>query len=290
MVSAALGTQVIGSIIRPASYCGVHGFKPSLGSLNRGGSFDHLSQSCQGVLAASLEELWLVARTLSSRAGGDPGFPGLSGPQGAPPARRPAAVAVLRTDGWATVDREAADAFAQAQERLRRAGVRLLTRGDAPAVAAVEDAIRGAMSLSRAINAWESRWPLNTYARDLGAEGLSESSRARLAEAEAMTQEDYQELLRERAARRDIYARLASEAEACITLAASGPAPPGLASTGDPTFAVPASLLGVPAVSLPLLRAGGLPLGLQVIGFNGRDADLLAVAAGLSRACDPGAP
>jgi Asp-tRNA(Asn)/Glu-tRNA(Gln) amidotransferase A subunit family amidase len=99
-----------------------------------------------------------------------------------------------------------------------------------------------------------------------------------------MTQEDYQALLRERAARRETHARLASEAEACITLAASGPAPVGLASTGDPTFAVPASLLGVPAVALPLLQAGGLPLGLQVIGFNGRDADLFAVAAGLADA------
>jgi Asp-tRNA(Asn)/Glu-tRNA(Gln) amidotransferase A subunit family amidase len=54
-----------------------------------------------------------------------------------------------------------------------------------------------------------------------------------------------------------------------------------MAATGDPTFAVPASLLGVPALSLPLLSAGGLPLGLQVIGFEGRDADLFAVAAGL---------
>jgi Asp-tRNA(Asn)/Glu-tRNA(Gln) amidotransferase A subunit family amidase len=86
MVSAALGTQVIGSIIRPASYCGCYGYKPSLGSINRGGSFDYLSQSCAGVLGATLDELWIVAREISARAGGDPGSRGLSGPRNPPAA------------------------------------------------------------------------------------------------------------------------------------------------------------------------------------------------------------
>ena len=89
IVSAALGTQVIGSIIRPASFCGCFGYKPSIGSINRGGSFDYLSQSSAGVLAATLPELWIVAREISARVGGDPGFPGLSGPREAPAARQP---------------------------------------------------------------------------------------------------------------------------------------------------------------------------------------------------------
>jgi Asp-tRNA(Asn)/Glu-tRNA(Gln) amidotransferase A subunit family amidase len=167
------------------------------------------------------------------------------------------------------------------QERFARNGIRLLTRADTPVVAAAEDAIRDATSVSRRINAWESLWPLNTYARDMDAEGLSEAMRARLAEAEKMTLEEYQQLLKERGRRREIYRTLAAAAEACITLSAPGPAPVGLAATGDPIFAVPATLLGVPALSLPLLSAGGLPLGLQVIGFQGRDADLFAVAGAL---------
>ncbi len=61
MVPAALGTQVVGSILRPASFCGCVGFKPSVGRINRGGSYDYFSQSCTGVLAASLEDAWLVA-------------------------------------------------------------------------------------------------------------------------------------------------------------------------------------------------------------------------------------
>jgi Asp-tRNA(Asn)/Glu-tRNA(Gln) amidotransferase A subunit family amidase len=74
---AALGTQVIGSTIRPASYCGCIGFKASVGALNRGGSYDGLSQSATGVLAATLEDAWQVAYEIAVRAGGDPGYPGL---------------------------------------------------------------------------------------------------------------------------------------------------------------------------------------------------------------------
>lgn len=281
MVSAALGTQVIGSIIRPASYCGCYGYKPSLGSINRGGSFDHLSQSSAGVLAATLPEMWIVAREISARSGGDPGFRGLSGSREAPGIRKPARLAALQTAGFSSVAPEAAAALAEFQRLLQQSGVRVLTRGDTPAVADVEDAIREAGALSRKINAWESRWPLNTYARDLDATGLSEVMRARLKEAEAMTIEQYQDLLADRVRCRQVYAKLATVADACITLSAAGPAPVGLESTGDPTFAIPGSLLGVPAISLPLFRVDGLPLGLQILGFSEHDADLFGIAAGL---------
>ena len=92
MLPAALGTQVIGSTLRPASFCGCYGFKPSVGGINRGGSFDGFSQSCTGTLAASLAEAWTVAREISARAGGDPGYPGLTGPQALPRAKMPKSV------------------------------------------------------------------------------------------------------------------------------------------------------------------------------------------------------
>jgi len=97
MVPAALGTQVVGSILRPASFCGCVGFKPSVGRINRGGSYDYFSQSCTGVLAASLEDAWLVAVSIAARVGGDPGYPGLQGPDEPPPPRRPRTLAVLQT-------------------------------------------------------------------------------------------------------------------------------------------------------------------------------------------------
>lgn len=283
IISAGLGTQVIGSIIRPASYCGCYGYKPSVGSLNRGGSFDHLSQSCAGVLAATASELWIVGREISARVGGDPGFKGLSGPREAPSARQPQAIGVLRTAGYAAVSAEAAIRFAEFQEKLRLDGVRLLDAENNKTVDEVETSIHDAGKLSRAINAWESRWPLNTYARDIDAAGLSKAMRARLGEAEAMSLEEYQQLLTERIRCRDVYADLTSVCDVCITLSAPGAAPMGIASTGDPTFAIPASLLGVPAVSLPLFEVEGLPLGLQVIGFQERDADLFGVAAWLEK-------
>jgi Asp-tRNA(Asn)/Glu-tRNA(Gln) amidotransferase A subunit family amidase len=279
IVPAALGTQVIGSIIRPASYCGCYGYKPSLGSINRGGSFDHLSQSCAGVLAATLEELWIVARAISARVGGDPGMRGLSGPMDAPSAGPVKTVAVLRTAGFAAAAPAAAAAFAAFQERLRGADIDVLDPDRSPAVAAAEDAISNAGPLSRRINAWESRWPLNTYSRDLDSAGLSSTMRHRLQEAESMSLEEYQKLLDERARCRAIHAKLSSICDVCITLSASGPAPVGIASTGDPTFAIPASLLGVPTLSLPMCEVDGLPLGLQVMGFNGADAELFAAAA-----------
>ena len=72
-----------------------------------------------------------------------------------------------------------------------------------------------------------------------------------------------------------------ASSDAAIILAAPGAAPVGLGSTGNPVFNVPASMLGIPALSLPLLSIDGLPLGLQIAGFVGEDASLFAVAAAI---------
>ena len=100
-ISVGIGTQVFGSIVRPASFCGCFGFKPTVGAINRGGSHDALSQSTHGPIAASLPEAWQVAYEISQRAGGDPGFPGLYGPPTCPAPSKPRRLAVLETDGWA---------------------------------------------------------------------------------------------------------------------------------------------------------------------------------------------
>ena len=107
MLPAALGTQVVGSIIRPASYCGCYGFKPSLGAINRGGSHDGLSQSCHGALAASLHDAWNLCWAIATRVGGDPGYPGLAGPEVMPAARPPRALTLLETPGWKVASDEA---------------------------------------------------------------------------------------------------------------------------------------------------------------------------------------
>src|SRR5271154_529800 len=166
-ISVGIGTQVFGSILRPASFCGCFGFKPTFGAINRGGSHDALSQSTHGPLAASLPEAWQVAYEISQRAGGDPGYPGLYGPPTCPAPSKPRRLAVLETPGWVVATPGAKAAFAETSERLKSAGVTLLSRHDDEKIAVVEDAIHDARELSHNIIAWESRWPLNTYrARD----------------------------------------------------------------------------------------------------------------------------
>ena len=279
-ISVGIGTQVFGSIVRPSSFCGCFGFKPTVGSINRGGSHDALSQSTHGPIAASLPEAWAVAYEISRRAGGDPGYPGLYGPPTCPPPSKPRRLAVLETDGWAVATAAAKEAFAEASAKLKSAGVALLSRHDNETIAAVEDTIHGARELSHAIIAWESRWPLNTYrARD--ASKLSQPMLELAARAEALTLDDYRRDIEERDRRRVVYHALAAEFDACLTLAAPGAAPVGLNWTGDPAFVIPGSMLGVPAVSLPVLEDGGLPLGLQLLGFADADAALFSTAGGV---------
>jgi Asp-tRNA(Asn)/Glu-tRNA(Gln) amidotransferase A subunit family amidase len=280
MLPAALGTQVIGSIVRPASFCGVVGFKPSVGGVNRGGSHDGLSQSADGALAATLADAWTMLREISARVGGDPGYPGLGGPRAVPAARPPRRLARLDTPGWAMAVSPARQALDGAVARLAASGIDILTRRTSPEIEAAETALADVNRVARKINAWEARWPLCLY-RD--RPGLSKASLARLAQAEAMNLEEYQALIAERARIRAVYARLAALCDGCVTLTATGPAPLGLESTGDPVFAISGSLLGVPAVSLPLLQVEELPLGLQLMGFEQQDAAMIGMAVAVER-------
>ncbi len=274
---------MIGSTIRPASYCGAYGFKPTVGAINRGGSYDYLSQSCTGTIAATLAEAWQVAYEIAIRAGGDPGCMGLVGPATMPAAHKPRTLAFLQTAGWPVATAGAQAACQGAIRGLEAAGVTIVTRANTPSVAAVETVIEEAQHVSRAINAWEGRWPLNTY-RERDVSKLSEPALARLAQAEAMTIEAYRSLLETRLSARAAYAALASDVDATISLPAPGAAPLGLDSTGDPACTVHTSYLGIPSFSLPLLRDESLPLGLQVSGFEHGDAAACAIAAWIETA------
>lgn len=281
MVPGALGSQVIGSTIRPASYCGIFGYKPSAGGINRGGSFDGFSQSSTGILAATLAETWSITREITSRAGGDAGYVGVMGPMDLPAARTPSKVAMLQTAGWANATDAAKAEYQRAIDVMQAAGIEVADRDNDSAVAAAEEAIANAMKTSMDINAWEGRWPLNTYNRDMDPAGLSESAHGRLKQAVSMSQAQFVDLLAERERVRAIYAGLKGSFDATISLSAPGAAPKGLEWTGDPLFTVHTSLISMPTLSLPVLEDEGLPLGLQVVGFVDEDADLFAVAGGV---------
>ncbi|MFZ0421453.1 MAG: amidase [Xanthobacteraceae bacterium] len=280
VLSAALGTQVIGSTIRPASFCGAFGFKPSVNGLNREGSHDYQSQSCTGVLAASLEDAWQVAYEIVARVGGDAGTPGLQGPDKMPPAAKPRRLAVLETAGWDAAPVGAKQQLNECVGRLNWAGIEIRTRQNDDTVAALESELLNAAELSHRCNGWETRWFFRSM-RERDADKLSPAIRERSQQYENLTLAEHRADLKERDRVRTVHAALAATCDACITLSAPGGAPAGLAATGNPEFAVPASLLGVPALSLPLFEVDAMPLGLQVIGFRDRDADAFAAAAWL---------
>jgi len=286
MLPAALGTQVVGSIVRPASYCGTFAIKPTVGAVNRGGSHDGLSQSAHGVLAASLEDAWNVLREIARRVGGDPGHRPLAATSGTLSGNRPRRLGVLRTGGYAAAEDYARRDLESSTDRLAAAGVEVVTAESSPALARLEEAVADAQRLSLEIVGYEMLWPLRSYL-DRDASKLSPLLRERVLKAEATTPEDYAELLDQRDAARATHDALRGDVDAIVTLSATGTAPVGLDSTGNTVFNTPASYLGIPAINLPLFEHEGLPFGLQVLGFAGADLEALSVAAGIKEMAAP---
>ena len=281
MFSAGLGTQVIGSTIRPASFCGTFGFKPTVGALNRQGCHDYQSQSATGILAATLDDTWQVTYEIASRVGGDAGNAGLTGPGKAPAPVKPRRIAFVETSGWNTTTDGAKACMQDSLQKLAAAGIEIRTRHDDDTVAALETELEEATALSHRVNTWETRWFLDGCAgRD--ASKLSKAMQDRHAQGQRMTIAQYCAALKERARIRALYAELWRTCDICLTLSAHGGAPAGLNATGNPEYAVPSSLLGVPALSLPLFMIDGMPLGLQVIGFADKDAAAFAHSAWLA--------
>ena len=295
MVPAAVGTQVLGSIVRPASYCGNVALKPSQGAINRG-ERQATSQSTHGVHANGVEDMWRVAVAIAARAGGNRGAGGLMGPPSAPLPLRPERLIAVETAGWQGLDAASRGAFEAVLDRLRAAGVAVLRRGDHPFVAAFEEAIAGASAAGGAITAWENRWAQRALV-DAHPDGVSERAKAVLASAEAMAVADYQARLAEREAAQFRHAALAPLADAVVGLASPGPAPvrngdapgekPAARPTGDYVFNAPSSMLFAPAVTVPLMAVGGLPVGVQVMGQRGEDARAAAIARWLLEAVEP---
>ena len=229
------------------------------------------------MLAATPNDAWTVASAIAQRVGGDPGFPGLIGPVLPPAARVPRRLAVLQTGGWSKTTDGARAAFDGARKTLAGLGIELIDRGQEPDIEALEQALVEALPLTLAINAYELAWPLGAYAAQ-DAKALSEAARSRLATARATAPDDYRRMLGRRGDIRARYAFVAARVDAVVTLGATGAAPVGLGSTGDTSMNVSASLLGTPAISLPLLQDGSMPLGLQLMGRQDEDADLTALA------------
>jgi Asp-tRNA(Asn)/Glu-tRNA(Gln) amidotransferase A subunit family amidase len=286
MVPAAIGTQVGGSIIRPAAYCGNFALKPTQGGINRGERLA-TSMSTHGPHANSLEDMWQVAIEAAKRCGGDRGHIGLVGPDTLPAAIKPNRLIVLETEGWPEVDDATKAGFAQLLHQLEAASVTLIRRADHPLVEALEQSIANARAVCNGVTSWENRW----YQRgmlDAAPDGLSARAQAALFKAEKMVPADYHAALIARQHGQLAHTAVAALADAAITLACPGPAPiwsgdvPGqpLAArpTGDFVFNAPSSMLFAPVVTMPLMSVGGMPVGVQLMGQQQEDARMAGLA------------
>lgn len=276
MIPVGLGTQTQGSTLRPASYCGAVGFKPTLGALNMAGvhplsaTNDHL-----GVIGATLEDVWRVASQISLGVG-SPGFGFLDGAAEVPPAPvMPRKLIRLYTRGWGETDAATKAAFESMMQSLEAAGVEVTGKSDDPRIATFEDAMERDTDSALDIVAYEMQWPFQDYVARHG-EAIGERIRGLMQRANQITPADYVAMLEKRRAIRAQAMELARAVggDAFVTLAASGPAPLGLAHSGSRSFIVPGSWLGFPAFALPVMSVHGLPLGLQLLGLERQDGKL----------------
>jgi Asp-tRNA(Asn)/Glu-tRNA(Gln) amidotransferase A subunit family amidase len=274
MAPLALGSQTAGSTIRPASFCGVYGFKPTHGLIARTGilqlsrTLDHV-----GMFSRSIEDLALLAEAIAGYDEGDPD----TRPRARVPFRDIAAqepplepmFAFIRTPHWQRAEPDAKEAFAELIEAL---GERVEEVELFPSAQDAWDWQKTIMEAEMAANL-EPLWRA-------GKDRLSERLRALIERGCETRAIDYQRAVRAAPSVAESFDELFMERyDAILTLPAPGTAPKGLGATGDPVFCVLWTLLGMPAVSLPLMRgANGLPLGVQLVGRRGFDARLLRTA------------
>ena len=278
MVPVALGTQTAGSILRPASYCGVYGFKPSHAALNMGGVHPlSNSHDTLGTLSGSLADGWVTARYIAESVGGTAPHPGLDGPAAMPLAKKPATLALLRTEAWPSVGPDTAAAFERAANTLRATGVSVVDASNNADVATLEELLIGVDKVARTITLFERRWPYLEYLHRY-PDRMSETAVARSQDSARISREEFLVALRKQQAIRAQIESMRNRVDGFISLVAAAPAPIGLESTGDRSFQIFWTLTGTPSVSLPRLSSSGLPVGLQVMGFRDSDAALAALA------------
>lgn len=282
MVSFAVGTQTFGSVIRPASFCGVVGFKPTHGLVPRtgvrllAGPLDTV-----GVFARSVADAAMIADVL---AGHDPAD---TDTRLMPPPRLldialteppvPPDLAFVKSTVWDQAEPSTQEGFRELTEAL----------GQRCTEVALPEVFEEWLGAHRSLMQAGMARNLGPYYRK-AKDQLSPALRAIIEDGLKVSAVDYLTALDWREALNSGLDQLFERYDAIVTPAAPGEAPRGLGSTGNPIFNGLWTLCGVPAVTLPLLTGpGGMPVGVQLVGRRGEDARLLRTARWLAGFLEP---
>jgi len=273
MAPLAIGTQSNGSVIRPASYCGVYGYKPSHGLISRHRVLRQSPPLDQvGVFARTVEDAALVAERIMGFDGRDPDMrpgarPALAGTLAeGPPV--PPRLAFVKTPVWDQADTDTHAAYLALVARL----------GEIVVEFELPEMFGDAVALHRTIMEADLA---GSYEREyaLGKERLSPILREMIERGRKVPAVEYDRALRRVPALNRALDPVFERHDAILTPATTGEAPVGLESTGSPIFCTIWTLCGMPAITLPVLTgAHGMPLGVQLVGAKGDDARLLRTA------------
>lgn len=264
MVPLALGSQTAGSLIRPASYCGVYAFKPTYGAFSTGGA-KPFSESLDtiGWLANNANDLELYRSALLAETSFRPllNLPASS-----------MRVGICQTHEWNYLDESGKIAWDTTLRLISKAGARATE-------ITISEGLKGLLQAQKTIMAYEAARNLE---KDLAlhADRLSIEIFNLVREGVSISQETYfaARVLAEEG--RTALSLIFEDIDVLMVPAAPGEAPEGLARTGDPVFSRVWTLLGCPCACVPgILGPSGLPVGIQVVGAHGNDRTLLECAA-----------
>ena len=276
MVPLSIGTQTNGSVIRPASYCGVYGYKPSHGLISR---YRVLRQSLVldqvGVFGRTVGDVALIAEQLMGYDERDPDMrprarPNLVGVAAEEPPTTPH-FAFVKTPAWDQADEDVRAGFDELRAFL----------GESVAEIDLTDLLKDTINWHRTImEADLAKSFRREYER--AGERLSPMLCEMIERGRQCLAMDYNHAAEQIPLLNKALDEILLEYDAILTPATTGEAPLGLESTGSPVFCTPWSLCGVPSISLPILQgANGMPVGVQLTAAKGDDARLLRTAAWL---------
>ncbi len=262
MVPAALGTQTGGSVLRPAAYCGVFGFKPTFGAFSRKGVYPAAeSLDTIGLIVRSLDDLELLSAVLELRVPS-----AIESPDRAP------RIGLCRTPLWHKAQPETIAAVEDAAVRLGKAGAQVREVALPEEFTGLRDAARETINNYERAAAMAHEWGSDRHR-------ISDRLGRRIELGRTMARAEYLDALRLGEQCRARLPELFGDLDVLLAPCTDGEAPRGLAETGDPGFQAIWTILHVPALALPTHRGpNGLPVAIQLVGRRYDDRHLIACA------------